>query len=199
MLMGTIRGKLKQLKLQIARSFSSDSFAKFAQPYTYINGSHLEDANKAELVMTLKHDGVLGKVMEIFENHGVVPLNIDSKPTLIYKNQEATDFYLDFEKNEKWSSLQKAVNKLEQMPECLNIANLPIVPWFPQSLSDFDKYNKILRMGDGIEQSEHISFMDKDYVARRNYIAEVASNYKMDDPMIPIIDYNDNEKRTWKT
>ena len=189
----------KRLDFKNARFFASNSFAKYTQAQNYTSESYLEDSDRKELVMTLKQNGELGKAIEIFKNHGITPSTIDPKPSLIYRDLEVTDYYLNFEESEKGSSLQKAVTELKKMPECLTITDIPKVPWFPQCISDFDQYNKILRMGDGIEQSDHIAFKDEDYVKRRNYIAEVGNSYSMDDPMIPTIDYNDNEKQTWKT
>lgn len=52
--------------------------------------------------------------------------------------------------------------------------------------------------GDGIQESDHPGFNDKDYRIRRAEIAQAALNYKLKDESLPFINYNENEKIVWK-
>jgi phenylalanine-4-hydroxylase len=56
----------------------------------------------------------------------------------------------------------------------------------------------LLTLNDGIEFIDHPSFADKEYRLRREQIALASKNYKMSDRSLPIIDYNENEKKVWK-
>lgn len=73
------------------------------------------------------------------------------------------------------------------------------MPWFPTRIEDFDFIGKrILSEGDGIQEVDHPSFKDKEYRARRDMIAQVALNYRINDPEIPSIKYNENELGVWR-
>jgi len=72
------------------------------------------------------------------------------------------------------------------------------VPWFPLRLDDFDHIGKrILGAGDGIQDTDHPGFNDKEYRMRRAEIAKAALNYKVADKSIPIIEYTQQETETW--
>jgi len=46
------------------------------------------------------------------------------------------------------------------------------VPWFPTRIEDFDHIGKrILGEGDGIQEADHPSFRDPEYIKRRAFIA----------------------------
>ena len=178
------------------RLFSTGAYYKV--PKEYMNEVNYQEDNKAELVLTMKkQSNFLDTVSTIFEKFNCTPIGINPKPSLMSKDKEAIDLYLDFDKPQEDISLKNAFKEIKQIHGFLNISDILTVPWFPQTISDFDQYNRILRLGDGIEQSEHIAFEDEEYVKRRNYISEVASEYKMDDPELPHIEYNENEKKTW--
>ena len=75
----------------------------------------------------------------------------------------------------------------------------PVVPWFPKQLTDLDSMGgSCLVLGDGIEDVDHPTFRDPDYVKRRRYIGEVSASYRLSDPEIPRIEYNQNELGVWK-
>ena len=73
------------------------------------------------------------------------------------------------------------------------------VPWFPTKLDDLNHIGKnILSEGDGIQESDHPSFRDPEYRKRRDYIAQVAHDYDVNDRDIPTIDYTQQEIGVWK-
>lgn len=66
-------------------------------------------------------------------------------------------------------------------------------------MTDFDSIGKrILGAGDGIQDTDHPGFNDKEYRKRRAMITKAALDYKLDDKTIPIIEYNETEKEVWK-
>jgi len=75
------------------------------------------------------------------------------------------------------------------------------VPWFPTRVEDFDFIGKkYLKVEDGtIEYVDHPTFSDPVYRKRRNYIADLAFGYKMNDPAgLPIVDYSKDEIGVWQ-
>lgn len=75
----------------------------------------------------------------------------------------------------------------------------PEVPWFPTRIEDFDFIGKrILGEGDGIQEADHPSFRDPVYKKRRDEIANVAFDYRINDMPIPTIEYNSDELGVWK-
>ena len=65
------------------------------------------------------------------------------------------------------------------------------VPWFPTRIEDFDHIGKrILSEGDGIQESDHPSFRDPVYRARREEITALAMDYRINDSQIPFVEYN---------
>jgi hypothetical protein len=62
----------------------------------------------------------------------------------------------------------------------------PEVPWFPTRIEDFDWIGKkTLSEGDGLVETDHPSFRDLAYRERRNFIANLAFDYKIADKSIP--------------
>lgn len=84
------------------------------------------------------------------------------------------------------------------MPDGITRLGSAAVPWFPTNINDFDHIGKrILSEGDGIQESDHPGFRDKEYRARRVVITDMALDYKMTDS-IPKLEYTDQEKEVWK-
>ena len=52
--------------------------------------------------------------------------------------------------------------------------------------------------GDGIQESDHPSFRDPVYRERRQFIANKAFEYNINDDKIPMVDYTENELGVWK-
>ena len=56
----------------------------------------------------------------------------------------------------------------------------------------------VLTKNDGIEEVDHPSFKDEVYMKRRQEIAEVALEYKITNPVIPKINYTNEDRSVWK-
>lgn len=66
------------------------------------------------------------------------------------------------------------------MSEKVTTIGTPEVPWFPTHIEDFDNIGKkVLTEGDGIQESDHPGFKDKEYRKRREEITGLALNYKI--------------------
>lgn len=70
------------------------------------------------------------------------------------------------------------------------------VEWFPYQESHLDLMGNVLQSPDDGLNQDHPGFTDKEYLQRRNLIAENAKGYKMKTP-IPNFDYNENETGLW--
>lgn len=72
------------------------------------------------------------------------------------------------------------------------------VPWFPRRIQELDLFaNHILSYGSELD-SDHPGFRDPVYRARRKQLADIAFNYKHGE-VIPRVEYNDDEVKTWGT
>jgi hypothetical protein len=60
------------------------------------------------------------------------------------------------------------------------------VPWFPQRMADVDKIGQVLL--EVKESRDHPQFQDVEYRNRRDFIATVAKQYRMGQP-IPEVAY----------
>lgn len=77
----------------------------------------------------------------------------------------------------------KALEELRKIADGVNPLHIPEVPWFPTKIEDFDYIGKkVLSEGDGIQESDHPSFRDKEYRKRRDSITNVALKYNLSDP-----------------
>ncbi|ORX69471.1 tetrameric phenylalanine hydroxylase [Linderina pennispora] len=71
------------------------------------------------------------------------------------------------------------------------------IPWFPRCTADLDSHSvAVLQFGEELE-SDYVGANDPEYRRRRNEIAKIASMYRTGQT-IPYIEYNDNERATWK-
>jgi len=87
---------------------------------------------------------------------------------------------------------------LEIIADHVTEVGTPEVPWFPTRIEDFDFIGKrVLGEGDGIQESDHPSFRDPVYRARRKMIADLAFEYNIRDASIPSVEYNENELYVW--
>jgi phenylalanine-4-hydroxylase len=73
-----------------------------------------------------------------------------------------------------------------------------IVPWFPRKMRDLDQFaNRVLSYGSELE-SDHPGFRDILYRKRRKEFADIASQYRHNQP-IPCVTYTEQEISTWAT
>nr|AVK72353.1 tyrosine hydroxylase [Meara stichopi] len=70
--------------------------------------------------------------------------------------------------------------------------------WFPRHISQLSFCNKLLNNYDPDLDKDHPGFTDQQYRKRRTEITKRSADYKYGSP-IPMIEYREDEKDTWKT
>lgn len=125
---------------------------------------------------------------------------IQSRPSkFVLHDQRHVDFEIDFEGSSTDENVQRALKELSLIATKVQELDSVEVPWFPTRIEDFDHIgNTVLGEGDGIQEADHPSFRDPIYRQRREFIANVALNYKVNDPVIPTVDYTPEELSVWK-
>ena len=140
------------------------------------------------------------RVLNVFNQNQIDSLRIQSRPVKwIRNNQRLFEFEIDFHGRTDDTNVKAALSEVSTFANNIQELEAITVPWFPQNIHDFDHIGKkVLKEGDGIEEIDHPSFRDKEYVARRWEIARTSLRYKISDPEIPRIDYNENENGVWR-
>ncbi|XP_074112051.1 phenylalanine hydroxylase isoform X1 [Cotesia typhae] len=141
--------------------------------------------------------GALGKYLQIFSEHKVNLLYIESRSSL--RKVNGYEFVVECAPG---GNLGAAIEAVKAQCSYFSIIsrnhknNMDSVPWFPRRIRDLDKFaNQILTYGAELD-SDHPGFTDPVYRARRKYFADLAYNYKHGEP-IPRVEYTEEEIATW--
>jgi phenylalanine-4-hydroxylase len=114
-------------------------------------------------------------------------------------DEKIVDFFADFDGKITDVPVERAIKELKQMSQKVTIVGTPEVPWFPTSIEDFDHIGRrTLSSGDGIQETDHPGFNDKEYRKRREVITNAALKYSIRDKELPRIEYTETEKEVWK-
>ncbi|CAF1156231.1 unnamed protein product, partial [Didymodactylos carnosus] len=161
-----------------------------------------ERSTKTSLIFALNEEAVgsLSKALQIFEEHGVNLLHIESR--LARQNKTDHEFYVECDNSR--GGIVEAVKELRQRSKYIHIlsrahkALQESVPWFPRKIRELDQFaNRILSYGSELE-SDHPGFRDVLYRKRRKEFADIAMNYRHNEP-IPRVTYTEQEIQTWST
>ncbi|XP_044575444.1 protein henna isoform X2 [Cotesia glomerata] len=141
--------------------------------------------------------GALGKYLQIFSEHKVNLLYIESRSSL--RKVNGYEFVVECAPG---GNLGAAIEAVKAQCSYFSIIsrnhknNMDSVPWFPRRIRDLDKFaNQILTYGAELD-ADHPGFTDPVYRARRKYFADIAYNYKHGEP-IPRVEYTEEEIATW--
>eukprot|EP00039_Didymoeca_costata_P018889 m.335395 g.335395 ORF g.335395 m.335395 type:complete len:459 (+) comp17588_c0_seq1:119-1495(+) len=141
--------------------------------------------------------GVLREVMDLFKKHHVDMDHIESRPVVDSSTGADYEFFVsaanvDSEVVTLLKGMAVFVNALDDK------GNSGDPKWFPRRIEELDVFaTRVLNAGSELE-SDHPGFTDPVYRERRRYFADIAINYKHNEP-IPKVDYTQEEIATWQT
>lgn len=154
---------------------------------------------KAALVVRLRDGmGSLGRILKAVETYKGSVVHLESRQS----REDSIQFDVLIKIEMSRSSLLQLCRSLRQSMAfggvtLLTENNVSVkAPWFPKHASELDDCNHLMTKYEPDLDMNHPGFADKEYRARRKYIAEVAFSYKSGDP-IPLIEYTQNEHSTW--
>lgn len=172
-----------------------DGEADFENTFDY--GKVLwETMDRTCISVTLPNSqGALMKVLQIFNQNNVESLRVQSRPVRQIKNNERFfEFELDFCGRSSDPNVKAALDATKALAKNVEEKEGTLVPWFPRKTEDLDMIgSNISREGEGIDEIDHPSFRDADYVRRRWEIGRASLGYKMSDKEIPRIAYTEND------
>ncbi|CAF1158753.1 unnamed protein product, partial [Didymodactylos carnosus] len=156
---------------------------------------------KTSLIFALDEEtfGSLSKALRIFEEHGVNLLRIESR----LAKHNKTDHELYVECDNRMGGVAEAVKELRERSKYIHVLSTAHnssrpVPWFPRKIGELDQFaNRVLSYGSELE-SDHPGFRDVLYRKRRKEFADIAINYRHNQP-IPRVTYTEQETQTWST
>jgi len=165
----------------------------------YIREGKEKKGKHTSLIFCLKEEyGSLASCLQIFKDHGVNLTHIESRSS---KRLPGYEFLVDIELGK--GDIEGTMNEIKSHATYLQVITRQYkstenaVPWFPQHISDLDRFaNQILSYGSELE-SDHPGFTDEVYRKRRKEFADIAFHYKYG-TKIPAVEYTAQEKGTWK-
>ncbi|GJQ79618.1 putative tyrosine 3-monooxygenase [Trypoxylus dichotomus] len=155
---------------------------------------------KAALVLRLREGmSSLSRVLKTIEKYSGSVCHLETRPSKPDSSQ--LDVLVKVEMTR--SNLLQLIKSMRQTSSLSTVSllgedNISVkTPWFPRHASELDNCNHLMTKYEPDLDMNHPGFADKEYRARRKYIAEVAFAYKFGDP-IPHIEYTETENKTWQ-
>lgn len=150
------------------------------------------DTRVSMLIELKDQPGSLEAALHVFSAHNINLTHIESRP----EKDGRFDFYVDCEGERGDKSVEAAISELEAMADKLLVLDNRKVPWFPRHIAELDLVVRhTLDAGSDLE-SDHPGFNDTEYRSRRALIEKLANEARHGDAF-PIVDYTDEENRTW--
>ncbi|CDW89263.1 phenylalanine 4-monooxygenase [Stylonychia lemnae] len=188
-----------------AKSGANFSTMNLSQSYNDSNILYHQDSclNPIEEASSIKiriqdQSRSLNDILSIFKSFNVEITRIQSKSYPNWQEKYTTTYYLDYQRGLQEQLKMILIQQLEAISQSVEQLKLPVVPWFPQQLSDLDGIeNLTIQTESEAQKLELLYFKDKNYQKRRKLIGLAASQYKINDKSLPIIEYTDNDNYVW--
>ena len=140
--------------------------------------------------------GILSEILKLFSGNDLSLSHIESRPS---KRQQDIDFFLDVNCSKEILE-EKILPSLKESTKYVHVLDESgsnnSAHWFPRKIVDLDLFaNRILSYGSELD-ADHPGFHDQEYRIRRKFFADIAFNYRTNQP-IPHVDYSVDETNTW--
>lgn len=196
---------LKESNLLVSKSYSK-YFSEKIQSNSMRQSLQQErfDTNEDKTGVLLSFEdkpGILASITNIFAKHNVNLSYINSKPSkfLSKGKSKMIDFFIDFEGKISDSNVHNALEEVKAQAASINFHLTSEVPWFPKNILDLDSIGRELLSAGEALTSDHPGFNDEVYRKRREEIVNISNSYKITDgENIPVVEYTEQEKQTWK-
>ncbi|KNC85096.1 phenylalanine-4-hydroxylase [Sphaeroforma arctica JP610] len=158
----------------------------------------LNRPKRVSMILSCKEKvGILADVLGFFSKEGLTLAHIESRPSALEKDQ--FDFFVDVMQSANMENMDSIRAGLENICDTVTIIGnqeAADTPWFPQKISDLDRFaTHTLEFGKELK-ADHPGFSDMEYRKRRCAITENATSYKHGEK-IPRVEYTDVEIETW--
>ncbi|XP_029453334.1 tyrosine 3-monooxygenase-like [Rhinatrema bivittatum] len=157
-----------------------------------------EAKTSLNLLFTLGNDikAGLSRTIKIFETFAARIQHIESRPARgSGSTEEDLEFFVKCEIHNSDTSL--LMNSLKRVAGDVNSVREEKVPWFPKKVRDLDKCHHLISKYEPDLDHDHPGYTDLEYRKRRNFITDLAFNYKEGDPL-PRVEYTAQETATWR-
>jgi len=158
-----------------------------------------DDSRTTNVIFSLKEEvGALAKALKTFDEKHVNLVRIESRAS----KRLPGEYEFIVECDPTTGDLGGALELVRGRSNYMHVIsrnhqdNKDTVPWFPRRIQDLDRFaNQILTYGSELD-ADHPGFKDPVYRARRKEFADIAYNYKHNQP-IPRVEYTPEERNTW--
>lgn len=196
-----VRNLNRMLEMTDSRKQSKPGQSKYDINHSTCYISQFEGKVETTIIFSLKDEmGVLVKVLEYFQELKINLKHIESRSSKKVANhyEFVVIFHGEYDTSKLIEELKKETLYLEVISResKLKESNTS-TPWFPRRIRDLDLItDNILMYGCELD-ADHPGFKDGVYRDRRKHFANIARNYRQDEP-IPRIEYTQIEIGTWK-
>ncbi|KFP82397.1 Tyrosine 3-monooxygenase, partial [Acanthisitta chloris] len=156
--------------------------------------------DRATLILTFTLCNVrkieLSKAAKVFEMFETQIYHFETRQAKQPKNYaDDLDVFVECEAHSADVSI--LITSLKTVAEDVKTSREEKVPWFPRKIQDLDKCQHLITKYDPSLDNGHPGFADLEYKERRAFFADLAFNYRAEDPL-PRIEYTAQETATWR-
>ncbi|NXA08840.1 TY3H monooxygenase, partial [Sapayoa aenigma] len=156
--------------------------------------------DRATLILTLTLCNVrnieISKAAKVFEMFETQIYHFETRRAKTPKNSDNDlDIFIECEIRSADASI--LITSLRRVAEDVKTSREDKVPWFPRKIQDLDNCHHLIVKYEPSLDHSHPGYADLEYKKRRAFFADLAFNYRTEDPL-PRIEYTAQETATWR-